>query len=738
MFSTPVTMFGSNSTYSPSTTSYLFGGAFTSSSVSYAPGLKIMDYSGDSLVNEFNAWGTGFAGAVYGVLKNSAGQFYAYGAFTSFNGNTARRNLVRLNSDYTLDTSFNPAFNNTILDAILDPITEKIVCVGNFTQTTSGTTYNRIIRLNLDGTPDNTFASTTGFNASVTCIKWSWQFDRYYIGGAFTTYKGSQQHKFVIVDIDGYVISWPYPTSVTGQVNTLSVSDNGAVFVAGTFTQWGPYTAQCVLSFSATGVKTSWFDTGGFNSSVTSMVRLGAPEIGYTNYYVGNFTTFKGTQAPGIAKVDLGDLDVTFNPGTGFAGSAPNKIIIDSNNNLFVSGNFTSYNGNSVKGVVKINNVNGNIDTSLPLIQPNQTTGTSFYVEAIDDILYLGLQGSEYGNIYSPYFSEVSTNGNYIQNLGPSSSNLNGGFKKDDKYYIGGLATSYGPTTYGRVCRLNSDFTFDDTFNTGGTGANSNIIAIIPSIDDKLFIGGQFTVYNSTPKQVLAKLNLDGSIDSSFVQGGTGFNGLINGLNNDPDGKLMCVGNFTAYGSTAVRRVARLNSDGSLDTTFNTGGAGQAAGTPTKVFRMSDGSYLINSGTTTTTYNGTTVYRPYKLNSNGTLNTSVTFESTGVQFAIDPLDNIYVIGTFTTYKGVATPNIVKLDANGNVDTTFSTNVGTGPNVALTSIIYFDNKIYVSTNTLTSFNGVETVRVARLNLDGTVDTAFAKNNFSALPIFMMPR
>ena len=72
------------------------------------------------------------------------------------------------------------------------------------------------------------------------------------------------------------------------------------------------------------------------------------------------------------------------------------------------------------------------------------------------------------------------------------------------------------------------------------------------------------------------RLNADGTLDTTFNPGGAGADAQVNGVVLQPDGKILIVGYFTSYNGNgaASNNIARLNANGTLDTTFNPGGAG--------------------------------------------------------------------------------------------------------------------------------------------------------------------
>src|SRR5207249_1691942 len=106
-----------------------------------------------------------------------------------------------------------------------------------------------------------------------------------------------------------------------------------------------------------------------------------------------------------------------------------------------------------------------------------------------------------------------------------------------------------------------------------GTGANNTVYTSALQADGKIIIGGDFTSYNGTARNRIARLNTDGSLDTSFNPG-TGSNNNVFTMALQVNGKIVIGGDFTTYNGTSRNTIARLNTDGSLDTTFNPAGTG--------------------------------------------------------------------------------------------------------------------------------------------------------------------
>ena len=133
--------------------------------------------------------------------------------------------------------------------------------------------------------------------------------------------------------------------------------------------------------------------------------------------------------------------------------------------------------------------------------------------------------------------------------------------------YVGGDFTNYNGTDVIRVVRLNADETVDQAFATG-TGFTNTVrsIALAGDRSGDLYVGGSFTNYNGTPVNDLVRLNADGTVDQAFATG-TGFNNAVFSIApaGDGSGNVYVGGQFTKYQSLTIGRIARLKSNGSAD-----------------------------------------------------------------------------------------------------------------------------------------------------------------------------
>lgn len=293
--------------------------------------------------------------------------------------------------------------------------------------------------------------------------------------------------------------------------------------------------------------------------------------------------------------------------------------------------------------------------------------------------------------------------------------------QSDGKIIIGGMFDSYNGTLINRIARLNNDGTLDPTFSTG-TGADNTIWTSCIQSDGKIIIGGVFTSYNGVQRNHIARLNTDGTNDATFITG-TGANGDIWNISIQNDGKIIIGGSFTSYNGTPRNHIARLNTDGNLDATFNPGAGANYDIWTTSI--QNDGKIII--GGYFTSYNGFSINRIARLNTDGTLDGTFTLGS-GVNdlvrtTATQSDGKIIIGGHFDYYYGSPINNnyICRLNNDGTLDATF--NPGTAANYQVwTTTIQSDGKIIIGGH-FTSYNGIPRNHIARLNTDGTLDVTF---------------
>ncbi len=288
----------------------------------------------------------------------------------------------------------------------------------------------------------------------------------------------------------------------------------------------------------------------------------------------------------------------------------------------------------------------------------------------------------------------------------------------DGRTLIGGNFTSVAGTPINRIARLNADGTRDTGF-TPGTGANGYTRMTVQP-DGKIILVGGFTTVNGVARNRIARLNADGSLDTTFDPG-TGADNAVYHAIVQPDARIIVVGLYTSINGVARNRVARLNADGSVDTTFDPGTG--ANGAINFGLLQPDGKLVI--GGLFTSYNGASRERIARVNPDGSLDTA--FAAAGgcdnSVFWIDRQSDgkLLIAGGFGHIATVARAGIARLNADGSVDTTFDPGTGAN-NTVFTLGCQPDGKVVIAGN-FTDVNGIAINRIARLNADGTFDSTF---------------
>jgi uncharacterized delta-60 repeat protein len=264
---------------------------------------------------------------------------------------------------------------------------------------------------------------------------------------------------------------------------------------------------------------------------------------------------------------------------------------------------------------------------------------------------------------------------------------------------------------------------------------NGNVSRVLVQPDGKILICGSFTSTLGELRQRLSRLNADGTVDPTFA------NPVVSGAGNpnvermvlQPDGKIVIGGNFTSVGGKAHAYIARVNANGSVDTTFKAPTPGDLP--DTNVYALAvlpSGKIIVGGQFTKFTVNGVAYSRQRvaRLNADGSLDKNYLPAGTnGIVRSVitEPGGNILIGGKFNQVGALTRSNIARLTAfAGNVDGAFEANASAE---VYDLELEPDGKIIVGGN-FAEINFVSRNRIARLNTDGTVDKSFADANPNA--------
>ena len=291
--------------------------------------------------------------------------------------------------------------------------------------------------------------------------------------------------------------------------------------------------------------------------------------------------------------------------------------------------------------------------------------------------------------------------------------------QSDGKAIVGGDFTSVNGTTSNYIARLNADGTPDTTFTTNmGTGLNGQVYAVVVQSDGKIVVGGEFSSVAGTGSDNIARFEADGTPDTTFSSNiGSGFNSDVYAISVLPDDSLIVGGDFTTLNDVANNHIARLNPDGTPDTTFtsNTG-----TGFSNGVFALtvqSDGKTVV--GGSFDSLNGTDSTRIARLNSDGTpdttfsTNTGTGFSNAVYSLAMQSDGKIIAGGRFASINGTASNGIARLNPDGTPDSAYTTAIGSGFSSSVSTVVALDAGRVLVGGDFTSINGTSSNRIARL-------------------------
>ncbi len=671
------------------------------------------------------------AGTINKILVQPDGKALIGGNFRVV-GNFARSGLFRLNSDGTVDTTFQPPnfFNSSGTGGTISTIglqtDGKILVGGNF-QGANGILKQGLMRLNTDGSMDPTFdaqLNSTGNILDLIVLP----DDRVLIAGNFTI-NDSFENRIGIARLNsnGSLDSIVYQNIAV--VIKLVLLPDGKL-VAGN--------ASSVRRFNADGTFDPSFSTISTSSSVLDMQLLASGKM----LIAGNFNTVNGFNLRGLFRINSdGTVDTTYNTG----GSDPNPgitgITPTPGGKFLIFGPFSGYNGVARNRVALIDE-NGVLDTSFNMA-PN-SLNPIFDIAFLPDgkILVGGVSFTSAQNI----LIKVNADGTADTTFNLLIANSSGpGYivlvQPDGKILVGGQFPFANGVSRNSLARFNQDGSLDTSFTAPALNVSGGIYDLALQPDGKILVpfwlGSSGTVYRlnangtidlqiptTNPREAeylpdgkflisagdrVKRYNSNGSLDSTFTSVTTSGSDQILKLAVQPDGKIIVGGTFTSFGGQIRGRIARLNADGTLDSTFNPPGG--ANGNIHTVVVLSDGKMLIGGAFTGINFDNTKQYLA-RLNQNGSLDSSFApvLNAPVLGLRLQPNGKILIAGAMSSVNGAFRPGLARINPDGSLDPSF--NAGAGTNSTAWSVDLQNDKI-VYVGQFSATNGFSTLGIGRL-------------------------
>jgi uncharacterized delta-60 repeat protein len=751
-----------------------------------------------------NSYAPDFNGRVYTLALQPDGKVIVGGAFTTIGGERRER-LARLNPNGTIDSEFYPHVDGQVGAVVLQS-DGRIVVGGTFTSVVpvggnSPTPRSNLLRLNANGTLDTTFDPSP--NSSITAL--AVQSDgKILVGGLFSAFTpglgsntsatSSGRNFFARLNADG-TIDANFAPNPNSQVSTIAVQSDGKVIIGGAFTGMAPPNAtELTVRNRIARVNTDGTIDTAYNPNANDNVLASALQadgkllIGgsFTTLQTGTATTFTLRKYAARLNVD-GTVDAAYNLDLSeLPGNRVDSLRVQADGRVLIGGSFTSIHPAGTAARVTRRNfarlaANGAVDPAFDASAGGATGAVvnGLAVQADGKVIAVGnfadLGGAKSTNIarFLPEgtadagfsgtlaadgavntviirangaptatqvagFAWLNPNGTPRPAFSPTarlSGEVNAiAVQPDGNVILGGAFADLGNTTGGNLIRFRPNGTVDTTFNPAPNGAVS---ALALQSDGKVIVAGSFTLVGGIPRNRLARLNANGTLDTAFDPN---VNAKINAIVVQSDGLIVIGGTFTTLNpngaETAVTRsyIARLNTDGTVDASYNP--------TPNlnvnSLVLQADGKIVAgglftavqpNGGVDAFSRNGIARFNP-----DGTLDQNFDPSLNGAVNAIVPLANgqFVIGGEFTTLQpavsgGVAVTRnyIARINSDGRVDPAFDPNAN-GP--VTTLALQSDGALliggaFTSLKPAGTTNEVARRNFARVNADGTLDLNF---------------
>jgi len=612
------------------------------------------------------------------VVELPDGKVWIFGSFTKV-GTQPRAGAALFNANGSLNVSATPFLTVTGGSAsgnvvrALRTAAGDVVLAGTFTAV-NGTARAGVARITAAGALDTTFAPGTGPTGGTIEDAALDASDRVVLGGTFTGFSGTAEGYIVRLSTTGAVdTAFAANTNVSASVNSVQVQSNGQILLGGIFANSGGFVFNGTTLLNADGTTDTTFNPHpGANNAVYRALRTTSGSV----VVAGAFTQFQSQTRSTLARLSTnGAIDPLFDSDT-VAGGFPVDVMELPDGKLLVRGTFNSVSGRTRHGLARFHSApvrRGGLETAM--------NGATLANNTVNAIVPLA----------------------------------------DGRFVLAGDFTTFSGQSRSRIAAINVYGEVDTTFSVG-TGFNSSVHGGTLLASGKILLWGSFSSYNNAPAPGLARLNADGTLDTTFTP--PVFNAAVNTVHVLADGRLLVGGAFTFAGSTAAGGLVRLQAGGAVDSTFSAGAG--ANGAVLALARASDGSVFV--GGAFTTFAGSAAPGVVKLTADGaraagfSIGTGNANNANPVRaLAVASDGKLIVGGSFDGWAGAAVGGLVRLNADGSRDTTFLNGFGTdGPVWSLAALA--DGRLYVG-GSFTTLGGGERRNLVRLTATGTIDQVF---------------
>lgn len=337
----------------------------------------------------------------------------------------------------------------------------------------------------------------------------------------------------------------------------------------------GPYEVLSVVLFDADSRAAAPLDSqvrcrSGADYLVTALLPEEAPADGW--YVAGGFATFANQAHPRLVRLRPdGSPDPTFQPRVKYR---VNALARRSDGRLVIGGEFNTVNDERRNHVAVLRS-DGSLDPDFRF-----DTGTSHAVHALlalpEGRVLLGGSFTNVQGVPAQRLARVLPNGDADASFetragpnGPVYALVLAG--ESSGYYVGGAFDRVGETRRVGVARVGLNGGLDAGFGSAEVaGPEGMVFALAVEATGGVLVGGDFARYHGREVGGLVRLTSAGELDEAFLQRlSGGVEGSVRAILPTAGGRFWIGGTFHRVAGQVRHHLARLESDGRLDPTFD-------------------------------------------------------------------------------------------------------------------------------------------------------------------------
>jgi uncharacterized delta-60 repeat protein len=712
------------------------------------------------------------------------------GGFGSRSSGTQRPVLLRVDSETgELDAEFDviqflpgTTYGGNIQAIALQETPEglKILAGGNV-RSTAG---RGLVRLNMDGTMDESFSMGVGFQGQyedlqIRVVRVMPENKGLLVGGGFFQFNRVSRDSLAMLTNEGALVESFHPNlGQVYRVSDIELTDEGDIIVVGDF----PDQDSDIIKMNAEGVVSTEFHGPSTNREIVQLERLSDGRL----LVIGNFSEMNGAPRRGIARLlPNGAQDGSFLIGLRQGGGI-DRMLMPDQNTLFLVGGMDLLDRVPVRGIVKIDLQSdpnrpgfslGSFHRTLYVYEESADVSSSteihrlgasdqsfeipyvvssgsavlgsdvrihsesitmevgqmsqiFEVSAVDDGLLESRENLEVRFDPQPGFPlwetvEIWVNDNEIpsvyddtfQPVAMQSSSINQMMRlKDGAIAVGGwLSLEVTPSNFrtgmviaGAEGGLDTSFSWPEPIQ--GT------VYSMAETERGLLVGGSFSgdvvdaEGESHSVNSLVHLSRQGEVLD--LELGSVSGGAVNAIAKDSSGRFVVGGYFNAIRGQRVANIARLNADGSVDSTFEI--VSRPNGAVSQIGFQMDDRILITGGFSQV--NRVNTGSVARLNEDGSFDESFHTDVTGhvEEMLVLSDDRILIAGGMSVPGMIDYTSMLLLQADGTLDTSFRAPEGLG---GVHRLLVLSNGDLLVAGNFNELEGQSSMELVQLNLAG---------------------